>query len=83
MPCSIAIPATRRATILTSHPGSITSVSSSTLDLNSVGDKEKDPLGIENFRTASIDLDCVYGLGPNGSRISTPAIPRPGRRPLP
>ncbi|MCG6114222.1 MAG: hypothetical protein MEQ84_03400 [Mesorhizobium sp.] len=33
------------------------------LDLTSLGDKEKDPLGIENFRTQSIDLDCVYGLG--------------------
>ena len=38
-----------------------------TLDLTSLGDKEKDPLGIENFRTPSIDLDCVYGLGPDGS----------------
>ena len=38
-----------------------------TLDLTSLGDKEKDPLGIENFRTPSVDLDCVYGLGPDGS----------------
>jgi hypothetical protein len=38
-----------------------------TLDLTSLGDKEKDPLGIENFRTPSCDLDCVYGLGPDGS----------------
>jgi len=38
-----------------------------TLDLTSLGDKEKDPLGIENFRTPSLDLDCVYGLGPDGS----------------
>src|SRR4030095_14290630 len=37
-----------------------------TLDLTSLGDKEKDPLGIENFRTPSVDLDCVYGLGPDG-----------------
>ena len=38
-----------------------------TLDLTSLGDKEKDPLGIENFRTPSVDLDCIYGLGPDGS----------------
>ena len=38
-----------------------------TLDLTSLGDKEKDPLGIENFRTPSLDLDCMYGLGPDGS----------------
>ena len=38
-----------------------------TLDLTSLGDKEKDPLGIENFRTPSLDLDSVYGLGPDGS----------------
>jgi hypothetical protein len=38
-----------------------------TLDLTSLGDKENDPLGIENFRTPSVDLDCVYGLGPDGS----------------
>ncbi len=38
-----------------------------TLDLTSLGDKQKDPLGIENFRTPSLDLDCLYGLGPDGS----------------
>lgn len=38
-----------------------------TLDLTSLGDKEKDPLGIENFRTPSADLDSIYGLGPDGS----------------
>jgi hypothetical protein len=38
-----------------------------TLDLTSIGDKEKDPLGLENFRTPSVDLDCLYGLGPDGS----------------
>jgi hypothetical protein len=38
-----------------------------TLDLTSLGDKENDPLGIENFRTPSVDLDCIYGLGPDGS----------------
>lgn len=38
-----------------------------TLDLTSLGDKEKDPLGTQNFRTPSLDLDAVYGLGPDGS----------------
>jgi hypothetical protein len=38
-----------------------------TLDLTSLSDKEKDPFGIENFRTPSLDLDAVYGLGPDGS----------------
>jgi hypothetical protein len=38
-----------------------------TLDLTSLGDKENDPLGIENFRTPSADLDSIYGLGPDGS----------------
>ncbi|WP_421926275.1 peroxidase family protein [Neoaquamicrobium sediminum] len=37
------------------------------LDMTSLGDKEKDPLGIENFRTPSLDLDAIYGLGPDGS----------------
>ena len=38
-----------------------------TLDLTSLCEKDKDPLGIENFRTPSLDLDAVYGLGPDGS----------------
>jgi hypothetical protein len=38
-----------------------------TLDLTSLGDKQKDPLGVENFRTPSLDLDSLYGLGPDGS----------------
>jgi hypothetical protein len=38
-----------------------------TLDLTSLSEKEKDPLAIENFRTPSLDLDCLYGLGPDGS----------------
>jgi hypothetical protein len=37
------------------------------LDLTSLSEKEKDPLGVENFRTPSLDLDCLYGLGPDGS----------------
>lgn len=55
-----------------------------TLDLTSLGDKENDPLGIQNFRTPSVDLDCVYGLGPDGSPTSMRAIRPPatsmGRR---
>lgn len=39
-----------------------------TLDLTSIGDKAADPDGIENFRTPALDLDAVYGLGPDGSR---------------
>ena len=55
-----------------------------TLDLTSIGDKEKDPLGIENFRTPSVDLDCLYGLGPDGSphlyaRNPATNISSPGR----
>lgn len=39
-----------------------------TLDLTSFGEKEADPNAVENFRTPSLDLDNVYGLGPDGSR---------------
>jgi heme peroxidase len=39
-----------------------------TLDLTSFGDKEADPDAVENFRTPALDLDSVYGLGPDGSR---------------
>jgi Animal haem peroxidase len=39
-----------------------------TLDLTSFGDKEADPVAVENFRTPALDLDSVYGLGPDGSR---------------
>jgi len=38
-----------------------------TLDLTSIGEKERDPLATENFRTPSLDLDSVYGRGPDGS----------------
>jgi len=54
-----------------------------TLDLTSLGDKEKDPLGIENFRTPSVDLDCVYGLGPDGSPHLYARNPDAGNRPGP
>ena len=39
-----------------------------TLDMTSIGDKIADPDGIENFRTPALDLDAIYGLGPDGSR---------------
>lgn len=39
-----------------------------TLDLTSLGDKSADPDAIENFRTPALDLDSIYGLGPDGSR---------------
>ena len=38
-----------------------------TLDLTSIGEKERDPLATENFRTPSLDLDSVYGRGLDGS----------------
>ena len=39
-----------------------------TLDLTSIGEKIADPQATENFRTPALDLDSVYGLGPDGSR---------------
>src|SRR3990170_568379 len=39
-----------------------------TLDLTSIGDKQADPQATKNFRTPALDLDSVYGLGPDGSR---------------
>ncbi|BCH21116.1 peroxidase family protein [Mesorhizobium sp. L-8-3] len=54
-----------------------------TLDLTSLGDKEKDPLGIENFRTPGVDLDCVYGLGPDGSPHLYARNPANGNKPGP
>jgi hypothetical protein len=39
-----------------------------TLDMTSIGDKIADPEGIDNFRTPALDLDAIYGLGPDGSR---------------
>ncbi|MGT2439971.1 peroxidase family protein [Bradyrhizobium betae] len=39
-----------------------------TLDLTSFGDKEADPMAVQNFRTPALDLDSIYGLGPDGSR---------------
>ena len=39
-----------------------------TLDLTSIGEKQADPKATENFRTPALDLDSIYGLGPDGSR---------------
>lgn len=64
-----------------------------TLDTTAVGAQENDPEGVDNFRTAALDLDCVYGNGPGGDlvmydgdyklrlsshRIGTPAASGPG-----
>jgi hypothetical protein len=38
-----------------------------TLDLTSIDEMNSDPDGKENFRTPALDLDSVYGFGPEGS----------------
>ncbi|MBR0695884.1 heme peroxidase family protein [Bradyrhizobium lablabi] len=38
-----------------------------TLDLTSIAEKQEDPHATTNFRTPRLDLDSVYGLGPDGS----------------
>jgi hypothetical protein len=38
-----------------------------TLDLTSIAEKTEDPQATTNFRTPRLDLDSVYGLGPDGS----------------
>ena len=38
-----------------------------TLDLTSLGEKMRDPTGVQNFRSPSLDLDSLYGRGPDGS----------------
>jgi hypothetical protein len=38
-----------------------------TLDLTSISEKQEDPNATTNFRTPRLDLDNVYGLGPDGS----------------
>lgn len=40
-----------------------------TLDKTSVGEAESDPGATDNFRTAAMDLDCVYGNGPGGDVV--------------
>ena len=38
-----------------------------TLDLTSLAEKQEDPNATRNFRTPRLDLDAIYGLGPDGS----------------
>lgn len=38
-----------------------------TLDTTSSLDRVNDVLATRNFRTPTLDLDCIYGLGPEGS----------------
>jgi Animal haem peroxidase len=40
-----------------------------TLDLTGLGEQEADPSAVENFRSARLDLDCVYGHGLGSSRF--------------
>jgi Animal haem peroxidase len=40
-----------------------------TLDKTTLGEQEADGDAIDNFRTAALDLDCVYGTGPGGDVI--------------
>jgi Animal haem peroxidase len=40
-----------------------------TLDKTSIGEQEADAEATDNFRTAALDLDCVYGTGPGGDLI--------------
>lgn len=40
-----------------------------TLDKTSIGEAEADPEAVDNFRTAALDLDCVYGNGPGGDLV--------------
>jgi len=47
-----------------------------TLDRTPLAEQMADPLGISNFRTPALDLDSVYGAGPNGNPefyVSDPA----------
>jgi Animal haem peroxidase len=38
-----------------------------TLDLTALGPRQEDPNATRNFRTPRLDLDALYGLGPDGS----------------
>src|SRR5262245_33969577 len=54
-----------------------------TLDLTSISEKQRDPEATENFRTPALDLDSVYGLGPDGSPHLYARNPASGNRPGP
>lgn len=51
-----------------------------TLDLTSIGEKARDPLSTQNFRTPSLDLDSIYALGPDGSPQLYARDPAAGNR---
>lgn len=40
-----------------------------TLDKTALGESEADPDAVDNFRSAALDLDCVYGNGPWGDLV--------------
>ncbi|TRD15505.1 peroxidase family protein [Palleronia caenipelagi] len=50
-----------------------------TLDLTSLGDKMNDPQATQNFRSPALDLDSVYGRGPDASPHLYARDPSTGR----
>ncbi len=53
-----------------------------TLDVTSSFDKHNDPQATKNFRTPALDLDCIYGAGPEASRhlyYHAPPSPNPSQ----
>jgi hypothetical protein len=40
-----------------------------TLDLTPLSEKVNDPTMLQNFRTPGLDLDCIYGAGPDPHRF--------------
>lgn len=52
-----------------------------TLDLTSIAEKSEDPQATTNFRTPRLDLDSVYGLGPDGSPQLYARDPAKGNQP--
>jgi len=53
------------------------------LDYTSIGEQSRDPLGLQNFRTPSLDLDSLYGCGPEGSPHLYARNPNDRNRPGP
>ncbi len=54
-----------------------------TLDVTSSLDKVNDPCATKNFRTPALDLDCIYGAGPDASRhlyYHAPPSPSPTQK---
>ncbi len=54
-----------------------------TLDVTSSFDQINDPDAIRNFRTPTLDLDCIYGGGPEASRHLYYHAPPARRAPIP